>query len=176
MEERAIVTTDEAEPPVIAFLNHTMAALSENQKSILNSQATNRELMGVVIQDNFNLKEENNQLRSRILELERSILRLQQDEEQRRDALRRELDAKIMAVQQMATEAVIAANSVEMPEIKTVEQKPGCLGALLGIGGTQIVSTPRRKHDQEKQAAAASVALAASSYAASHPKPMFPPE
>ncbi len=180
MEQHSLVVAAEAEPPVIAFLNNTIAALSESQKSVLNSQATNRELMGVVIQDNFNLKEENNQLRARILELERTMARAHQEEEQRREALRRELDGKIMMVQQLATEAMVAANSVEMPDIKTVNNKPGCLGALLG-SGTQIVTMPHhRKHDNQEKTAGgqtmSTLSTPATSAYPNHPKPMFPPE
>lgn len=71
-EETALVAASDGESPAIAFLTNTLMTLSDGQKSILNSQAANREIMGVLIQDNFNLKEENTRLRERILEVERS--------------------------------------------------------------------------------------------------------
>lgn len=185
--ETALISSDGSESPAIAFLTNTLTALSEGQKSILNSQAATRELMGVLIQDNFNLKEENNRLRERILELERNTAQTRHEEEWRREALRQELDTKIATVQQLATEAFTAANSIEMPEIKAVSTKPGCLGALFGAGGTQIVSLPRRRprESQETRPVGAfpptatsqpSSPLPAQRPPAAHPKPTAPPE
>jgi hypothetical protein len=185
--ETALVASDGSESPAIAFLTNTLMALSEGQKSILNSQAANRELMGVLIQDNFNLKEENNRLRERILELERNTAQTRREEEWRRETLRQELDTKIATVQQLATEALTTASSVEMPEIKAVSTKPGCLGALLGVGGTQIVSLPHRRPRESQEARSAgafpptaagqpSSSLPSQRPSAAHPKPTAPPE
>lgn len=137
-ESLAVVAANGTESPAMAFLNNTLTTLSDSQKSILNSQAANRELMGVLLQDNFNLKEENNRLRERILEVERDIARSRQEEEWRREALRQELEAKISAANQLASEAIVTARSVEPPQIKAVETKPGCLGMLLGRGGRKL--------------------------------------
>ena len=144
-ENLALVAANGNESAAVAFLTNTLTTLSDTQKSILNSQAANRELLGVLIQDNFNLKEENTRLRERILEIERSQAQSRQEEEWRREALRQEMDAKLMSVQQLATNAMTAAHSVEMPEIKAVKSKAGCLGALFGGGDTQIVTVPRRR-------------------------------
>jgi DNA-binding transcriptional MerR regulator len=186
-DEISLVAADGAESPAIAFLTNTLMALSEGQKSILNSQAANRELMGVLIQDNFNLKEENNRLRERILELERNTAQTRHEEEWRRETLRQELDSKITAVQQLATQALTTASSVEMPEIKAISTKPGCLGALFGAGGTQIVNLPRRRPPERQEAGSAgafsstTTSQPASSFSAqrssaAHPKPSAPPE
>lgn len=182
-EETALVASD-GESPAIAFLTNTLMALSDGQKSILNSQAANRELMGVLIQDNFNLKEENNRLRERILEVERSAAQTRQEEEWRREALRQELDSKIAAVQQLAAQAVNTASSIQMPDIKAVSTKPGCLGALFGAGGTQILTVPRRRRGglQAQQVglpptpAAGPGQSSFSSQPPVHPKPTAPPE
>ncbi|GIK40629.1 MAG: MerR family transcriptional regulator [Chloroflexi bacterium] len=182
-EETALVASD-GESPAIAFLTNTLMALSDGQKSILNSQAANRELMGVLIQDNFNLKEENNRLRERILEVERSAAQTRQEEEWRREALRQELDSKIASVQQLAAQAVNTASSIQMPDIKAVSTKPGCLGALFGGGGTQILTVPRRRRGglQAQQVglpptpAAGPGQSSFSSQPPVHPKPTAPPE
>jgi DNA-binding transcriptional MerR regulator len=182
-QDSALVAANGAESPAIAFLTNTLMTLSDSQKSILNSQAANRELMGVLIQDNFNLKEENNRLRERVLEIERQAAQIRQEEEWRREALRQELDARIAAVQQLATEAVTVANSIEMPDIKAVNTKPGCLGALFGGGGTQIVSVPRRRREGAVARQAGSPPVTApgqpsfsSPSPTTHPKPSAPPE
>jgi len=189
-EDVALVSTaNGSESPAIAFLTNTLSTLSDSQKSILNSQAANRELLGVLLQDNFNLKEENNRLRERILEVERDLARSRQEEEWRREALRQELDAKITAANQLAMEAISVARSVEAPEIKAVESKPGCLGMLFGRGRTQIITAVRSKKVQERTdprsvSISPSMGLrqqnptpgSATASQQKHPKPMFPPE
>lgn len=171
--EAALMTPNGAESPALAFLTNTLATLSDSQKSILNSQAANRELLGVLLQDNFNLKEENNRLRDRILEVEREVAQTRQDEEWRRESLRQELEGKIAVASQLATQALTTASSIELPEIKTVENKSGCLGMLFGGGTSQIVTTPKRP---KPGAAPRPTAPGSAPTAANHPKPLFPPE
>jgi len=191
-EETALMAANESESPAIAFLTNTLMALSDSQKSVLNSQAANRELMGVLIQDNFNLKEENNRLRERILEIERNTaeierqaVQIRQEEEWRREMLRQEMEAKITSVQQMATEAFTTAHSIEMPDIKAIETNPGCLGALFGRGGTKILTVPRRHRGSQEELRPTPTPPAASSQIQpsfiqpsppTHPKPTVPPE
>lgn len=184
-EEWALIASDGPESQAIAFLTNTLTTLSDSQKSILNSQAANRELLGVLLQDNFNLKEENNRLRERILEVERSVAQSRQEEEWRREALRQELETKITATNQVAMNALTTAQTVEAPEIKAIENNPGCLGMLFGGGGTKIVTVPKqRKKPTTGQAPPPSMPGASQAQPASlpeqppknHPKPMFPPE
>ncbi|MCB0193289.1 MAG: MerR family transcriptional regulator [Anaerolineae bacterium] len=181
-ESLAVVASNGSESPALNFLTNTLTTLSDSQKSVLNSQAANRELMGVLLQDNFNLKEENNRLRERILEVERDVARSRQEDEWRREALRQELEAKISAANQLASEAIVTARSVEAPQIKAVETKPGCLGMFLGRGGTQIITTQPRKQQKPLPPAAANGLASGltqqpvSSGSPSHPKPSFPPE
>lgn len=184
-EEKSLVASNGNESPAVAFLTNTLATLSDSQKSILNSQAANRELMGVLIQDNFNLKEENNRLRERILDVERSLAQTRQEGEWQRESLRQEIDAKLMAVQQLATEAMTTAQSTPAPDIKAVKSKPGCLGALLGGGGdVQIVSVPRQRGHKQR-ADGRPAGSPSPSYPSpspqqqsprAHPKPTAPPE
>lgn len=184
-ESKALITSNGSESPAISFLTNTLATLSDTQQSILNSQAANRELLGVLIQDNFNLKEENNRLRERILDIERGLSQSRQEDEWRRESLRQELDAKIGSVQQMAMDAVRTAHSVEVPEIKAIKSKPGCLGALFGMeGDTQVVTVPRKRTGRKPSAPAAPSAPH-SSYSSpgsppaappAYPKPTAPPE
>lgn len=181
-ENLALVAANGNESAAVAFLTNTLTTLSDTQKSILNSQAANRELLGVLIQDNFNLKEENTRLRERILEVERSQAQSRQEEEWRREALRQELDAKLISVQQLATNAMTAAHSVEMPEIKAVKSKAGCLGALFGGGDTQIITVPRRRGREGRESRSTGPAMAsapqqpAPQQPAHYPKPTNLPE
>ena len=62
--------------PAARFMRDTMQAVTGNQQIILNSQQANRDMLGVMIQDNLNLKGENTSLRERMLELERELAEL----------------------------------------------------------------------------------------------------
>ena len=66
----------ETTPPAVQFLRDTLQAVAENQQILLNSQQASRDLMGVMIQDNLNLKHENTSLRDRMLNLERELAEL----------------------------------------------------------------------------------------------------
>lgn len=172
-----------ADNPAISFLTNTIASLSDGQKSILNSQAANRELLGVLIQDNFNLKEENNRLRERVLEVERDLAKVRQEDEWRREALRQELDHKIALAQQTASQALVAAQNVELPEIKAVKTRTGCLGMLFGGGDVKIVTVPRRRDRQGLAGPSAGTAQSPPVYPPvsserppAYPKPFYPPE
>lgn len=58
-------------------LTDTLRAMIENQQAIQNSLQVNRNLQGVIIQDNFNLKEENMKLRERMQRVEQELQDLQ---------------------------------------------------------------------------------------------------
>jgi len=121
----SMVPTDAALPlaPAMTFLADTLHNVADSQQAVLNSQSANRELLGVVLQDNFNLKEENTRLRERMLELERQVAQIRREEEVRRESLRAELEARMQDVQR----AVM------------FQSRAGCLGGLFGGG------RPRRR-------------------------------
>jgi DNA-binding transcriptional MerR regulator len=104
--------------PAIAFISDTLHNVADSQQAVLNSQAANRELLGVVLQDNFNLKEENARLRERMLELERQMAQLGREQEARREALRAELEARVQDIRHMVM----------------LQSRSGCLGGLFGGG------------------------------------------
>ncbi len=53
--------------------------IGENQQALQNSLQVNRNLLGVLIQDNFNLKEENAKMRDRVLKLEQAVNQFRQE-------------------------------------------------------------------------------------------------
>lgn len=55
------------------MMTDTLRVMIENQQTVQNSLQVNRNLLGVIIQDNFNLKEENAKLRERMLKLEQEL-------------------------------------------------------------------------------------------------------
>ena len=79
--------------PAPDLLQDVFGALADNQRTILSGQATVRDVVGVVVQDNFNLKEENRKLRERMLDLERTIAEYQRREELRKERLESRLRA-----------------------------------------------------------------------------------
>ena len=95
-------------PQVVADLLSTIA---NSQQSVLNGQSTVRELVNVMVQDNFNLKDENRKLRDRVLELERVFAEYQRREETRKERLEgrmRGLEQTVMALQQQMAQVVQA--------------------------------------------------------------------
>lgn len=92
-------------------INDVIDTLLNGQKAVLNSQSSVRDMIGVVAQDNFNLKEENRKLRERMLELERTLAENQRREEARRERVEnrmRALEATVGALQQQVAQVVQA--------------------------------------------------------------------
>jgi DNA-binding transcriptional MerR regulator len=73
-----------AREPAMVVLREVLTGFGAGQEAILNSQQVNRNLMGVVIQDNFNLKEENARLRDRMLKLEQDLNELRRVQAEQR--------------------------------------------------------------------------------------------
>ncbi len=61
-----------------AVLAEALRSLGENQQSLLNSQQANRNLLGVVIQDNFSLKSENSKLREQLRAVKTELTELKE--------------------------------------------------------------------------------------------------
>ncbi len=120
-----LVSAAEASLAPMTYFAEAIDELHQGQLSVLNSQAANRELMGVLIQDNLNIKEENKRLRERMLSLEREIGRLRREEISRREVLRREVEARLAEIRALATRNPVTV----------LQNRVGCLGSLLGLGG-----------------------------------------
>ncbi|MCC7353387.1 MAG: MerR family transcriptional regulator [Anaerolineae bacterium] len=108
----ALVTTGDDRPalsPAVAVLADTLHTVAQSQQAVLNSQQTNRDLMGVVIQDNFNLKSENAKLRDRMLELERELSEVKRHSEADRETF----EARLQTLE--AVLATPASPEVEPP-------------------------------------------------------------
>ncbi len=113
----------------ISYFADIIDELHKGQLSVLNSQAANRELMGVLIQDNFNLKEENQRLRERMLDVERRLSQIQRDEISRRESLRQEIELKLSEIRMQ----------VMRNPVTVLQERTGCLGSL--FGGQSAVKT-----------------------------------
>ncbi|NOZ71743.1 MAG: MerR family transcriptional regulator [Chloroflexi bacterium] len=68
-----------AQTDATQLLTSALDVLSDSQQMLLSGQHTERQLIGVLLQDNFNLKEENSRLRERMLEAERKLYELKRE-------------------------------------------------------------------------------------------------
>ena len=111
---------DSTYTPAVTVLADTLHTVADGQQLLLGSQQANRELLTVVLQDNFNLKQENAKLRDRMLELERDLISTRR----REHSQRRNLDARLRQVEEKLR-----------PKEPNPAQKsrPGCMGRILGI-------------------------------------------
>lgn len=93
-------------PQVVGDVLHTIVS---SQQAVLNGQSNLRDMLNVVVQDNFNLKDENRKLRERMLELERALAEYQRREETRKERMEsrmRALEATVAALQQQVSQLV----------------------------------------------------------------------
>ena len=97
--------------PAMSVLADTIHSVADGQQMLLHSQQASRDLLGVLLQDNFNLKEENARLRERMLRLEREISEIRRREDERR--------------------GVIEERLLQL-ELEQLENRRGCLGQLFG--------------------------------------------
>ncbi len=91
------------------MLVQMLSTLSGSQQMLLTGQQTERELLGIVVQDNLNLKEENRRLRERIVETERRIFEMKREMERYRDEERermRQMEAYMFQLQRQLDDLV----------------------------------------------------------------------
>jgi DNA-binding transcriptional MerR regulator len=105
--------------PAMTVLADTLHTVADGQQLLLGSQQANRELLTVVLQDNFNLKQENAKLRDRMLELERDLI----SSRRREDTQRRSLEARLRRVEEQ----------LRPKETNALQNRRGCLGRILSL-------------------------------------------
>lgn len=98
----ALAPRDSMQSAGFVVLTDTLRAMIENQQTIQNSLQVNRNLQGVIIQDNFNLKEENMKLRERMQRLEQELA----------EARKRDADYRLMLEQRLARVEAEARKSI----------------------------------------------------------------
>ncbi len=89
-----------------SVLTDTLRAMIENQQTIQNSLQVNRNLLGVIIQDNFNLKEENSKLRERMLKLEHELADIKKRESDYRLYLEQRINRMDAALRAEASKSI----------------------------------------------------------------------
>lgn len=107
--------------PAARFLRDAVQGMADNQQIILNNQQASRDLMGVMIQDNLNLKGEASSLRERMLELERELAELRRRQADYRERMEirvhvlEDAVARLMASQAQAVPPPTARSSMPYP-------------------------------------------------------------
>jgi DNA-binding transcriptional MerR regulator len=104
----------------MSVLADTLHSVTDGQQLLLGSQQANRELLTVVLQDNFSLKEENVKLRDRMLEVERDVVEMRRIESMRREGL----EARLRRLEELLRP--------QKPQTKQKERS-GCLGQLFDL-------------------------------------------
>ncbi len=108
------VSLDNAEGQSFAIsqmVGDAFRAIATGQQSMLNNQTNLRDTLGIVVQDNFNLKDENRKLRERMVEVERTLAEYQRREELRKERLEsrvRALEGTVNALQQQVVQVMQA--------------------------------------------------------------------
>ncbi len=112
-EELAEILTDESQALALdseldeaidigRLVSDTLESLSDSQQIILGGQQTARQLLGVLLQDNFNLKEENVRLRERMVDTERRVFEIKRELDGNRSMERdrmRQMEAQLFELQ-----------------------------------------------------------------------------
>ncbi|NUQ37998.1 MAG: MerR family transcriptional regulator [Caldilineales bacterium] len=101
-----------------AFFSDTLHSLTNSQEIVLSNQQVARQLLGVVLQDNFNLKEENTRLRERMLETERALFELKREMDAGRSQERermRQMEAQLFEMQRRLDGLPTAPASARLP-------------------------------------------------------------
>jgi DNA-binding transcriptional MerR regulator len=106
--------------PGIAVLADTLHTVADGQHLLLSTQQANRDLLTVLLQDNFGLKEENVKLRNRMLELERDLSEIRRQENARRDAL----ELRIQRLEEKPRPQSSAPSS---------SKRSGCFASIFGL-------------------------------------------
>jgi DNA-binding transcriptional MerR regulator len=117
--------------PAVTVLADTLHTVANGQQMLLGSQQANRDLLSVVLQDNFNLKEENAKLRDRMLELERDMAEIRRLDATRRETLEarmQDLEGKISHRPQPQAQPRPAASAAPTKR----SERSGCLAQIFG--------------------------------------------
>lgn len=98
--------------PAARFVRDAIQGIADNQQIILNAQQASRSLLGVMVQDNLNLKNEATSLRDRMLELERELA-----EQRRRQADYRErMETRVHVLEDAVARLMAAQMQSPTPE------------------------------------------------------------
>lgn len=107
---RALQTAD-ALNPAARFVRDAIQGLTDTQQIILNSQQASRSLMGVMIQDNLNLKTEAAGLRDRMLEMEREMA----EQRRRHSDYRERMETRVHVLEDAIARLMTAAPAAAPP-------------------------------------------------------------
>lgn len=114
-------------PDVGRVVADVLNTLSDSQRIIITGQATERQLLGVVLQDNFNLKEENVRLRERMLESERNLFELRRNVDESRSEEKermRQMESQLFEMQRRLDTMAEKQAAIRMPAAQVMPAAP----------------------------------------------------
>ena len=117
--------------PAVTVLADTLHTVAKGQQMLLGSKQANRDLLTVVLQDNFSLKEENAKLRERMLELERDLAEIRRLDAARRDTL----DARMQQLEARLRQPHPQAPASKQSKPAQSGERKGCLAQIFGPTG-----------------------------------------
>lgn len=147
-EERGEMTLGEDAVDLGKMMAQMIAALSGSQKMIITGQQTERELLGILIQDNLNLKEENKRLRERMVETERRIFELKREMERHREEERermRQMEAYMFQLQRQLDDLTRRPRTPTYPLSGIPTQPPMPSGVKASPSVAQVQTPPPTK-------------------------------
>jgi hypothetical protein len=118
--------------PAFSVLADTLHTVADGQQLVLGSQQANRDLLSVVVQDNFGLKEENAKLRDRMLELERDLSEIRRQDANRREEMEERLGTLEAQLRAPSRPPNPAPPRRPRPQTQTQSERSGCLGQIFG--------------------------------------------
>lgn len=133
---RSLAVSDQG-AAAFGFLTDTLHTVADGQQLLLGSQQATRDLLGVLLQDNFTLKDENAKLRDRMLNLERELTEFRRHNARHHrvveDRLER-LETDGAASPEPSTRPPAARGQATPAPSRELPAEPkGCLAALLGV-------------------------------------------
>lgn len=98
--------------PAARFVRDAIQGIADNQQIILNAQQASRSLLGVMVQDNLNLKNEASSLRDRMLELERELA----EQRRRQSDYRQRMETRVHVLEDAVARLMAAQMQPATPE------------------------------------------------------------
>ncbi len=173
-EEPVEMITGEDAVGVGRMMAQLLASLSGSQQIIISGQQTEKELLGVLLQDNFNLKEENRKLRERMVETERRIFEMRREMEKNRkdeqDRMR-QMEAYLFQLQRQMDDLVRRQGATPTAGYPTIAAHPVAPAPAPDLSAPPV----RRPPAPATTPAESAVAPVADESAASAPAPQSAP-
>ncbi len=128
-------------PDIGQLVAGTLLSLSDSQQIILGGQQTARQLLGVLLQDNFNLKEENVRIRERMVDTERRVFEMKRELDANRSVERdrmRQMEAHLFDLQRRLDATAQQRAVIQQPPMP----QPAPIPTVMPVAEPEPLSPP----------------------------------